>query len=47
LGLGVGRNGIAAGDSHYGGLARNLRAHRILAADWTLVERLKPPTGDS
>jgi AI-2E family transporter len=40
LGMGMGRHGAVAGYSHYGDLARNLRPHRILAADWPLVERL-------
>ena len=41
LGLGVGRHGIGAGDSHYGVVACNLRSHGILAADWALAERVK------
>src|SRR5580692_4089839 len=41
LGLGVGWNGVAAGDSDYGGVESDLRSHGILAADWTLAERLK------
>jgi hypothetical protein len=36
----VGRYGTVAGDSHYGGVARDLRSYGILAADWALAERL-------
>jgi hypothetical protein len=37
LGLGVGWNGIVAGNSDYGGFTRDLRSHGILAADRTLA----------
>ena len=40
LGMGMGRHGVAAGDSHHGGAARDLRPHRIPAADWALAKCL-------
>jgi hypothetical protein len=39
--MGMGRDGVVTGDSDHGNLARDLRPHGVLAADWPLVERLK------
>src|ERR1700674_2542646 len=42
LGLGLGRHGTGAGDSHHGCAASDLRSHGIVEAHWALAERLKP-----
>src|SRR5882762_2285494 len=42
LGLGLGRHGAGAGDSHHGRAASDLRPHGILEAHRALAERLKP-----
>src|SRR5262249_47582328 len=40
LGMGMGRNGIGAGDPDYGDAACDLRSHGILEARGTVVERV-------
>src|SRR6266850_3551046 len=42
LGLGLGRHGAGAGDSHYRRAESDLRSHGIVEAHRALAERLKP-----